>query len=188
MPARKPANSTIYQFKVTLRDVKPPIWRRLQVSSDATLGEFHEILQTAMGWFNGHMHLFEIQGMEYGLPAPEYDWNVTNEAKVKLSRVVTGENSKFRYTYDMGDGWEHEILLEKLLPADPKAQYPNCIKGKRACPPEDCGGAWGYTEFLEAIQTPTHPDHESMLEWVGGEFDPEAFDLEEINEQLKQIG
>jgi Plasmid pRiA4b ORF-3-like protein len=186
MPSRKSA--TIYQFKVTLRDIKPPIWRRIQVTSEITLGEFHEILQTAMGWFNGHLHLFEIQGIEYGQPAPEYDWDVRDESKVKLSRVVTGEKCKFRYTYDMGDGWEHEILLEKLLPAESEVQYPICIKGKRACPPEDCGGPWGYPEFLEAIQTSTHPEHESMLEWVGGEFDPEAFDLEEVNEALKQIG
>lgn len=93
--------------------------------------------------------------------------------------MVTGEKFKFRYTYDMGDGWEHEVLLEKLLPADPTVDYPTCMKGKRACPPEDCGGPWGYPEFLEAIQTPTHPEHESMLEWIGGEFNPEEFDLDE---------
>ncbi len=187
MPPRKSANSTVYQFKVTLRDIKPPIWRRIQVSSEITLAELHEIIQVTMGWFNSHLHVFEIQGIEYGQPAPEYDWDVRNASKVKINKVITGESFKFRYIYDMGDGWEHEILLEKLLPADPKGQYPICVKGKRACPPEDCGGPYGYPEFLEAIQTPTHPEHESMLEWLGEEFDSEAFDIDGINQALQQI-
>jgi hypothetical protein len=87
----------------------------------------------------------------------------------------------------MGDGWDHQILVEKVLPPDPEIRYPICIKGKRACPPEDCGGIWGYGEFLEIIKDPKHRDHRSMLEWIGGEFDSEAFDLEETNQKLKQI-
>ncbi|WNZ44054.1 plasmid pRiA4b ORF-3 family protein [Leptolyngbya boryana CZ1] len=188
MPLQKPTNSTVYQFKVTLRDIKPPIWRRIQVRSETTLGKLHDILQVAMGWFDGHLHVFEIQERRYGRPDPKFDWDVEDASKVKLSQIVTGEKFKFHYIYDMGDGWEHEIVLEKLLPADPETHYPTCIKGKRACPPEDCGGAWGYAEFLAAIQTPTHPEHESMLEWVGGEFDPEEFDIYRINEELEQIG
>jgi hypothetical protein len=102
MPPRQPAaNPMIYQLKITLRDIKPPIWRRVQVKSEITLGELHNIIQTAMGWCGGHLHLFEIRGMEYGQPAPEFDWYVEDEKKVKLSRVVTGEKFKFRYTYDM---------------------------------------------------------------------------------------
>jgi hypothetical protein len=188
MPSRQPtATATIYQFKVTLRSIKPPIWRRIQVSSETTLSGLHAILQVAMGWFNCHLHLFEIQGIEYGEPEPAYDWHVQDEEKIKLSRVATKEKFKFRYLYDMGDDWEHDVLLEKILPADPNTSYPICIKGKRACPPEDCGGPWAYPDLLETLQNPDHPEHESMLEWVGGEFDPEAFDLERVNKKLENI-
>jgi hypothetical protein len=185
MPAQqKPADTTIYQIKISLRDSKPPIWRRVQVLSSATLEELHFIIQESMGWYNSHLHSFSIGGIEYGKPAPEYDFHVTDEAKVKMSQVVGGEKAKFSYTYDFGDSWDHTVLIEKILPRDPNGIYPICIKGKRACPPEDCGGPWGYLEFLEAIQNPSHPEHEEMLEWVGGDFDPEEFDLDEINERL----
>lgn len=178
---------SIYQLKITLKDFRPPIWRRVQVNSDITLGKLHQIIQSSMGWTNSHLHGFSIGGVEYGQPLPELDLEIKNEQKVKLSKVVTGEKQKFFYTYDMGDSWEHEILVEKVLPHDPLVRYPVCITGKRACPPEDCGGVWGYAEFLEAIQQPDHPEHESMLEWVGCAFDPDAFILSEVNQLLQQI-
>ena len=181
---KKPADTTIYQLKISLRDTKPPIWRRVQVLSSTTLQELHFIIQESMGWYNSHLHQFLIDGVEYGKPAPEYDFYVTDEAKVKLSKVVGGEKAKFSYTYDFGDDWEHTILVEKILPRDPKVIYQICIKGKRACPPEDCGGPWGYVEFLEAIQNPSHPEHDDMLEWIDGAFDPEEFDLDEVNQRL----
>jgi DNA invertase Pin-like site-specific DNA recombinase len=181
------ASQSIYQLKITLKDLRPPLWRRVQVITDTTLGKLHQIIQQAMGWTNSHLHAFSIQGVEYGQPQPEYDFNVRNERTVKLSQVVMGEKFKFLYTYDMGDAWEHEILVEKVLPAKPLMRYPVCLTGKRACPPEDCGGVWGYAEFLEAIQQPDHPEHESMLDWIGGEFDPEFFDLDEVNRLLRQI-
>ena len=181
---KKPADTTIYQLKISLADTKPPIWRRVQVFSSTTLQELHFIIQESMGWYNSHLHQFLIDGVEYGKPAPEYDFHVTDEAKIKLSKVVGGEKVKFLYTYDFGDGWDHTILVEKILPRDPKVIYPICIKGKRACPPEDCGGPWGYVEFLEAIQNPSHPDHDDMLEWIEGAFDPEEFDLDEVNQRL----
>ena len=177
---------SIYQLKITLKDFRPPIWRRVQVNSDITLGLLHQIIQVAMGWTNSHLHGFSIGGVEHGQPLPELELEIKNEQKVKLDKVVTGEK-KFLYTYDMGDSWEHEILVEKVLPYDPLVRYPVCLTGKRACPPEDCGGVWGYAEFLEAIQQPDHPEHESMLEWVGGVFDPDAFILSEVNQLLKQI-
>lgn len=178
---------SIYQLKITLKDVRPPIWRRVQVASDRTLGKLHQIIQEAMGWANSHLHSFSIGGVEYGQPMPEYDFDVKNEQRVKLSQVVIGEKFKFLYTYDMGDSWEHEILVEKVLPADPQVRLPVCLTGKRACPPEDCGGVWGYASFLEAIQEPDHLEHEAMLEWVGGEFDSEFFDLDAVNRLLRQI-
>ena len=178
---------SVYQLKITLKDFRPPIWRRVQVNSDITLGKLHQIIQASMGWTNSHLHGFSIGGVEYGQPLPELDLEIKNEQKVKLSKVVAGEKKKFLYTYDMGDSWEHEILVEKVLPSDPLVRYPICLTGKRACPPEDCGGVWDYAEFLEAIQQPDHPEHESMLEWVGGAFDPDAFILSEVNQLLKRI-
>ena len=178
---------SIYQLKITLKDFRPPIWRRVQVNSDITLGKLHQIIQASMGWTNSHLHGFSIGGVEHGQPLPELELEIKNEQKIKLSKVVTGEKQKFFYTYDMGNSWEHEILVEKVLPHDPLVCYPVCITGKRACPPEDCGGVWGYADFLEAITQPDHPEHESMLEWVGGAFDPDAFILSEVNQLLQQI-
>lgn len=106
--------------------------------------------------------------------------------KARLKKHMRREGQKFRYEYDFGDGWEHEVLLEKILPVAAGVQYPRCLKGKRACPPEDCGGAWGYEDLLKALADKNHPDHEMYLEWLGGEFDPEEFDLEWINEMLVQ--
>jgi hypothetical protein len=110
-----------------------------------------------------------------------------DERLVLLSEIATTAIRKFVYEYDFGDSWEHEILVEKILPAEAETAYPLCLRGKRACPPEDVGGVWGYEEFLEAIGDPTQEEHESYLEWVGGDFDPEAFDLEETNQRLREI-
>lgn len=183
----KRTDQPIYQLKITLRDARPPIWRRVQVPSDITLAKLHKIIQLAMGWYNCHLHEFEILGQAYGQPMPEYDLDVLNEQRFRLNQFLTQEKFKFSYLYDMGDSWDHEILVEKILPPDPETRYPTCIKGKRACPPEDCGGVWGYAEFLEVIRDPQHREHQEMLEWVGGQFDAEEFDLEEANRQLKRI-
>ena len=128
--------------------------------------------------------------MEYGMPMPEFGFGgeqMRDEKKVKLSQLIPEEKFKFIYLYDFGDSWEHEILVEKVLEAEADIDYPICTKAKRACPPEDCGGIWGYQDFVEAVQDPEHPEHEEMLEWVGGSFDPEEADPEEINEQLQLI-
>ena len=187
MPVKKQPDS-IYQLKVTLNKSKPPIWRRIQVNSDITLYKLHQILQVVMGWFNVHLHQFIIRGKYYGIPDPDDpDFEIKNEKRVKLNQIVSRVGDKFIYEYDFGDGWEHIILLEKVLQPEAGVHYPICLKGKRACPPEDCGGIWGYNDLLEAIQDPAHPEHEDMLEWLGGSFDPEEFDLDEVNEKLKTI-
>lgn len=191
MSPRKPTTDLkIYQLKVTLRESKPPIWRRIQVTSNTNLHRLHQILQAAMGWTDSHLHQFIVSGVYYGEPDPEdvdYGMEIKNEKAVKLVRIVSGPKSRFVYQYDFGDNWEHDILVEKILPPPPGVRYPVCLEGKRACPPEDCGGIWGYAEFLKAIRNPRHSEHEEMLEWVGGEFDPEALDLEEINEALGEL-
>lgn len=185
----KPASQTIYQLKVTLTDSKPPIWRRIQVPADITLSKLHHILQTAMGWSDSHLHQFIVGDTFYGVPDPDAapDMETKNESRVKLSKIAPAEKSRFVYEYDFGDSWEHAILVEKILPAAEGVQYPLCLTGKRACPPEDVGGVWGYDEFLEAIKDPKHPDHEEMLEWADEGFDPEAFDLDAINKALRKM-
>ncbi len=183
----QPTDLHVYQMKVTLEDISPPIWRRIQVANDTTLGRLHRILQVIMGWSDYHLHEFIIGGVSYGVPDKESMSDMKSEKNVRLSQVVSGEGTKLTYIYDFGDYWRHKILVERILPPEPNTRYPICIKGKRACPPEDCGGPGGYYEFLEAIQDPNHPEHEDMLEWIGGSFDPEAFDLDEINSRLGKI-
>ncbi len=180
----------IYQLKITLKDLQPPIWRRVQVESNVTLEHLHWVIQISMGWTNSHLHSFTIQEIEYGVPMPEFDFDgvpVHNEKTVILSKIIPSEKFKFSYLYDFGDSWEHEVFIETLLEADPEIDYPVCIQGKRACPPEDCGGVWGYQNFLQVIQDSNHPEHEEMLEWVGGFYDPEDAELDEVNYGLKMI-
>jgi hypothetical protein len=174
----------VYQLKITLKDVQPPVWRRVQVK-DSSLAELHDIIQICMGWYNSHLHAFEIGGVQYGEPDPDGMMEYRDERKCKLSQVVDQGIKTFIYTYDFGDNWDHAIQLEKTLPPEPGVRYPRCVAGARACPPEDCGGAWGYGSFLEAIRNPKHAEHEEMLEWIGGEFDPEKFDLEAMNLELR---
>ena len=182
--AKSKEPAAVYQLKITLRDIKPPVWRRVQVK-DCSLTKLHDIIQTCMGWDGYHLHAFEIGGEQYSEPDPDGMMDAEDERKVKLSQVVAQGFKKFSYTYDFGDNWEHVLQVEKTLAAEPGVRYPRCIDGKRACPPEDCGGSWGYGEFLEAIQDPEHEEHEDMTEWIGWEFDPEKFDLEEVNAELQ---
>ena len=190
--ARKAQPTAIYQIKVTLQNIHPPIWRRFLVPDNLTLGTLHHIIQAAMDWEDYHLHQFIVGKRPfwvfYGAPDPDYvDEEMKDEQQAKLNQIVTGEKFKFVYEYDFGDSWEHLLVVEKILPVDHQQQYPVCIKGKRACPPEDVGGVWGYAMFLEALANPEHPDHEMYTEWVGGEFDPEHFDLDEINRRLAQL-
>jgi hypothetical protein len=188
MPRAKPSSDlSVYQLKVTLRDSKPPIWRRIQVISDTRLSVLHRVLQVVMGWEGAHLHQFMAHGMYYGTPHPDFGFEVKNEQQVSLQQVVSRPKDKLIYEYDFGDSWEHELLVEKILPLEAGERYPLCLTGKRACPPEDCGGIWGYASLLEAIRDPEHPEHDEMVDWVGGEFDPEAFDLDEINRELQNL-
>lgn len=189
-PRKQAKDPSIYQLKITLKGCRPPIWRRVLVRSNGTLEHLHWVIQFSMGWTNSHLHSFTIKGVEYGVPMPEFDLDgveVRNEQAVTLSHIIPGETFKFSYLYDFGDSWDHEILVEKILEAESDIDYPVCLKGKRACPPEDCGGVWGYRNFLDVIQNPDDPEHEEMLEWVGGFYDPEDAELDEVNGQLKMI-
>ncbi len=180
---------SIYQLKITLKDVRPPIWRRLLVASTTKLGDIHLMLQIVMGWSDSHLHEF-IQGQDrYGMPDEAFPSDTKDEARYRLDQLLKTEKDKLIYIYDFGDSWEHEVVLEKILPYETDAVLPLCLKGSRACPPEDIGGIWGYAMFLEAISDPAHPEHASMLEWaaedINGPFDPGYFDLAEVNKQLR---
>lgn len=189
---RKPKpTGTIFQFKVTLLEAKPPIWRRLQVP-DCTLDRLHEHIQTAMGWTNSHLHQFEIKGERYGDPEllddGFEDFECVDSTKTMLSDILpkTGKRFSFKYEYDFGDGWQHEVLFEGVVQVDPKAKYPLCLEGERTCPPEDCGGVWGYADFLKAVGNKKHERHKEMLEWVGGWFDPDEFDLATATKSMQK--
>ncbi len=184
MPAKKKAvagkQRLVYQFKITLLDIKPPIWRRIQVP-DGTLDELHEHIQTAMGWTNSHLHQFEIGRQRFGDPEMLDDgWgdhDFIDSRKTRLSKLLEKKRRSFRfvYEYDFGDGWQHEIVYEGPHSPETGLKYPRCLEGALACPPEDCGGPWGYGDFLQAIRDPKHENHADLLEWIGGEFDPAAF-------------
>jgi len=176
-----------HQIKITLRHSKPPIWRRLLVASDTRLDKLHLIIQEAMPWWDSHLHQFTAGETEYSNPAFELDFT-EDERRVTLRDIAPTEGSRFDYIYDFGDGWEHIVEVEQILPTDPNQALPVCIKGKRTCPPEDVGGVWGYERFLEAIRDPNHSDHAMYSEWIGGEFDPEAFDLDALNDNLRKLG
>ena len=177
---------TIYELKVALRVIEPPIWRRVQVRSDIPLDDLHEHLQIAMGWTNSHLHCFKLGDARFGIPNPEFpELAFRDERRVRLPNLLEAPGDELVYEYDFGDSWAHDIVLERALEPEPDTEYPRIVAGARACPPEDCGGVGGYEEFLCVIADPSHPEHGEMLAWAGGAFDPEAFDIEERNRLLR---
>ena len=181
----KPLRS-IYQLKVTLNYSSPPIWRRFQIASTDTLEDVHIALQIVMGWTNSHLHQFMKDRVCYGMPDEDFPSDMLDELDYRLDQILKKEKDTLIYEYDFGDGWVHDVVLEKILPFKTDVELPVCLEGNRACPPEDIGGVPGYEMFLEAIADPSHPEHEDMLEWIGGEFDPERFDLAEVNNLLRE--
>ena len=170
----------IYQFKVTLSHVRPAVWRRVEVPADITLYRLAAVILTAMGWSGGHLHQFRISGKYYGIPDEDGIAETIDEREMLLRDIIDQGIKRFIFEYDFGDGWEHVVQFEGAVEPEPGAKYPRCVKGARHCPPEDCGGPWGYADFLKAIRDPKHPEHASMREWIGREFDPDEFDLEEL--------
>ena len=181
----------IYQIKVTLRDTRPPIWRRLLVPAGLTLDALHDVLQLAMGWDDSHLHEFRIGQKRFGKSDPNDRRMgldpIGNERTTHLYVVLRKVGTKATYTYDFGDSWEHAIVVEKVLPPEAGVAYPVCVAGKLQGPPEDCGGVPGYYNLLEALRDPDHEEHENQLDWVGGEFNPEAFSVDEVNQRLAPL-
>jgi Plasmid pRiA4b ORF-3-like protein len=176
----------IFQVKVTLADVLPAVWRRVELPGGYTLDRVHRVVQHAMGWQDYHLHSFEIDGVQYGEPDPDGELAVRDELDVRLD-AVAHKGKRLLYTYDFGDWWEHELLVEDVFAAEPDERYPRCVAGERACPPEDVGGAFGYAELLVVLQDPTHPQHAELRRWVGGGFDPEVFDPVRATTLLRRL-
>jgi hypothetical protein len=185
------AAGQVYQFKITLMDIDPPIWRRIQVA-DGTLDNLHEHIQTAMGWTNSHMHHFRINETLYGDPLlvmetfEELKYKDSTTTRLSDLFSAGGKGPGIEYEYDFGDGWLHEVLFEGLMPAEPRKQYPLCLEGARACPPDDVGGVWGYADFLAAIADPENEQHDEMRQWIGRKFNPEAFNPTTATRRMKQ--
>ena len=187
MPGKRASKqlASVHQLKITLLGLEPPIWRRVAVPSDFTLGDLHHVIQFAMGWEHSHMHDFRIGKVTYGDPQMLVEGDDQDEWDAPLALVVPRARRKFRYLYDFGDSWEHEIQVESVGAPDPDTRYPVVLAGERACPPEDCGGVWGYADLLDILADPNHPEYEERLEWVEEPIDPEAFDLKNVNKSLR---
>lgn len=192
LPAKRKKSdgpAPIYQIKVGLRGAKPPIWRRLEAPADISLARLHAVIQVAFDWDDSHLHVFETPYGSFGRPDAELGHRAAD--RVTLEQVAPAVNSKLSYLYDFGDNWEHEIVVEKVLDRDESVAYPRCTGGRRAAPPEDCGGVWGYEYLVEILSDPTNPEHEERLEWLGlddaTEFDPARFDAEAVTKALSVL-
>jgi hypothetical protein len=179
---KKVSQGRLVTIKVSLRGAKPPIWRRLVMAASSPLAELHLAIQSSMGWGDCHLHVFEVGGRSYGdRSAMDY---VTDERGMSLGGIAHAGVHRFSYIYDFGDNWEHVVTIEKVASADPPLPRPVCIAGKRACPPDDCGGIWGYYKLLEGLANPSHPQHADMKDWIDDDFDPEAFEVADANIRL----
>jgi hypothetical protein len=183
---KKIKSDTVFQLKITLNYIRPPIWRRILVDSDIKLPDLHKIIQTVMGWTNSHLHQFIINNQFYSIPNEEAFFEPVDYRKIKLDSLVRKPKSRFVYEYDFGDGWEHSIVIEKVLPREKNTYYPILIKGKRNCPPEDCGGPGGYENLIEIINNPKHEEYNDMVEWLGDNYNPEELNIDEVNELLHE--
>jgi len=177
----------VHRLKVTLRQVKPPVWRRIEVPSDMKLSDLADVLEAAMGWLGGHLHSFEAHGVLYKTPDGEsFGFHrPRGERKARLGEVLPAVKSKMRWDYDFGDGWEHDVVVEAIEPARSDVTFPVCLTGKRACPPEDCGNPSGYGNLVAALSDATHEAHEELAERVGPDFDPTVFDADEATEHMR---
>ena len=183
-------DSATLQLHIELRGTKPKVWRRVLVPETITLAKLHLVIQAAFGWAGEHLHEFDVGGERIGQPDPDYDTfgEIRDERNVRLlSALRENEVATMDYVYDFGDNWRHRIKVEKKLEPMPKEMLPLCIAGANARPPEDCGGVYGYYDFVAAVSDPAHPDHAHMAEWIGRPWDVKAFDIENANSWLRDI-
>ena len=177
----------IWAIKLSLRGIKPEVWRRIELASTITLADLHQVIQTAMGWTNSHLHEFDLGDVRYGMTNVDgFDDgldDMRDEAGVRLDTVCQ-PGGGFIYNYDFGDGWEHVVVIEKAIAIEPGTRYPRCTAGRNACPPEDCGGPWGYADMLKTLAGKRNAERAELIEWLGGEFDPRDFDLAQANRMM----
>jgi hypothetical protein len=177
----------IIRVSITLLDVDPAIWRRIEVPANATLEGLHDVIQVAMGWADYHLHHFQIGSVRYSARTSA-DVDMQDGRKLTLSKLIDdGRERAFDYVYDYGDDWRCVVVLEAIAPMIPGVVYPRLVEGARRGPPEDVGGPWGYGEFLEAIADPKHDRHAELLEWCGGNFDAQQLNITEINRSLASL-
>ncbi|MBK6835580.1 MAG: plasmid pRiA4b ORF-3 family protein [Bacteroidetes bacterium] len=177
----------LLQLKINLEGIKPNIWRTVLVSNTSTVYELHHIIQIAFGWENYHAYSFSKNDSIYGNPILLDDETVINDKEIFLHELFEKRGTKINYEYDFGDGWIHSIALEDILPNDSKVKHPVCLEGERACPPEDCGGTFGYSNLVNVMKNSKHPEHKEFVKWLGKPFDSESIDLVEVNKELKTI-
>jgi Plasmid pRiA4b ORF-3-like protein len=177
----------IHRLKVTLREVHPPIWRTIEVPSSIKLSELARVLEEAMGWHGGHLHAYMSGDVTYEIPDDEIVafGKTVDERTVRLAQVMPFADSKMRWDYDFGDGWEHDVIVDAIGVRRSDVTYPLCVAGMRACPPDDCGGVWGYSNVLAALSDPEHPEHGDVVGWLPPGFDPAAFDVGETTERMR---
>lgn len=181
--------NAIYLLRITLDEIIPRIWRSLLVPGSISLSKLHTVFQVVMGWTDSHLHQFHVGGVTYKLPDPDFGFekDERSERGKRLSQIAPAVRTRFGYDYDFGDNWQHDVLIEKIVAADPDRVYPVCLAGERACPPEDCGGVGGYGELLKILKNPRHPEYSEIRQWAGADYDPEAFDLTAINLALSGL-
>jgi len=186
---KKPAKE-LFQLHISMKWIKPKIWRRVLIPADMKLEDLHRVIQTVMGWTNSHLHQFVKDGQFFRKKMDDdFDWGHMDEIdykNIRVSDLLSSEKDNMIYEYDFGDGWEHKVLLEKIVPNSEQIIDPVCIAGERNCPPEDCGGPPGYENILEALKHPDDEEYDELLEWLGEEYDPEEFNIEEVNDLLKK--
>ncbi|SPJ25950.1 plasmid pRiA4b ORF-3 family protein [Palleronia abyssalis] len=179
----------IARLRIILNDVEPMPMRHIEVPLKIRLDRLHEVIQAAMGWTDTHLYEFRVGDAGWGLPDPEGFYDGPMDAKkMTLEKLLNRTATRtIQYVYDFGDDWEHSIRIERVNDATPGISYPRLLKATGACPPEDVGGAWGYEEFLEALTDPDHEQHEDMVRWSGGDFDPEDAGTDSIIESFDRL-
>jgi hypothetical protein len=182
------AHDMALQLKISLVESKPLIWRRVIVPESLTLADLHRVIQIVMGWENSHLHEFKVSGERYTEFEEDIQSGAGDSTAVTLRSLnLNREGQIFLYNYDFGDDWLHQILVESSRTVEDSEKLPVCETGRRACPPEDSGGVHRYEYLLEAVSDPTNPDHEELSEWLDPEFDPEAFDADRVNRDLRRF-
>jgi len=180
-----------FTLRISIGGSDPEIWRRFQVTDTMTLDDLHDTIQIVMGWTDSHLHRFSIAGKQYSKILPDVverdGQNAIDEDDVLIGDVIKKKGQKFVYIYDYGDNWRHNLVVEAIGEPVPGQYYPVCLEGERACPPEDCGAIWGYYRMLESLRDPDHEEHASYLDWLGGHFDSDHFDLESRNAVLEHF-